>query len=406
MTNSGTIHAVVLDETPVRLWSLSASERLRRQLGALAPDVTWAMSVTDLPASGRVLLLSGRHLFDGRALAGLLERPGTVLADAGDRIAAGFVEASQAARVAAAIRGEPGEPPAGLRLLRADELGRFDEALRSARPPLLERVSVERRDFLESLLYGNAYRGITDLVTKFVFPRPARRAVAACARWRLTPNAVTSLGFLLVIGASLAFLEGHYAIGLMAGWLMTFLDTVDGKLARVTVQSSRFGHLFDHAIDLIHPPFWYVFWGMSVMPLAPVFFAGVSWDFQALVWLLVAAYVGGRLVEGVFPLLGDCSVFTWRPFDAWFRLITARRNPCLILLTLSAAAGRPEWGFLAVVWWSAFTTGVLFVRLALGIVARLRGGPLTSWLSDADAQTGPHAGSFRVFAGTRSAYGG
>jgi phosphatidylglycerophosphate synthase len=175
---------------------------------------------------------------------------------------------------------------------------------------------------------------------------------------------------------------------------------VDGKLARVTIQSSRFGHIFDHAIDLIHPPFWYLFWGMSLQGRL----AESGFDLTVLAWVLVAAYVLGRCVEGLFPLLGQCGIFTWRPFDAWFRLITARRNPCLILLTLGAVTGRPDWGFIAVVAWSAVTTGVLVLRLVAGVVGRFRNGPLQSWLSEENVAGGPHAASFRIFGGTRGAF--
>ena len=48
------------------------------------------------------------------------------------------------------------------------------------------------------------------------------------------------------------------------GWLMTFLDTVDGKLARVTVTSSRIGDVLDHGLDIIHPPLWYIAWGVGL----------------------------------------------------------------------------------------------------------------------------------------------
>ena len=50
---------------------------------------------------------------------------------------------------------------------------------------------------------------------------------------------------------------------------MTFLDTVDGKLARVTVTSSRVGHVLDHGVDLIHPPLWYIAWGLGLATFAP-----------------------------------------------------------------------------------------------------------------------------------------
>ena len=183
--------------------------------------------------------------------------------------------------------------------------------------------------------------------------------------------------------------------------MMTFLDTVDGKLARVTVQSSKFGHLYDHAIDLVHPPFWYIFWGMSLGGIEPV----LGFTQTDMYWLIVAGYIGGRIVEGVFPLLCGCNLFTWRPFDAWFRLITARRNPCLLLLTASAVAGRPDWGFIAVTFWTVLSTMVLVIRLLQGLILRLRKGPLQSWLKAANVAEGPDAAAYRVFGSTRGAHG-
>jgi phosphatidylglycerophosphate synthase len=254
---------------------------------------------------------------------------------------------------------------------------------------------------LEGRLYGNAYRGITDLVTKFLWPRPAKRVVQMAASLGLSPNLVTTIGLILVLAACYLFLEGQYIAGLAAGWLMTFLDTVDGKLARVTVQSSQFGHLYDHLIDLFHPPFWYIFWGMSLTGLEPV----LGFDQGQMYWLIVIAYVAGRIVEGIFPLLGNCSIFTWKPFDAWIRLVTARRNPCLIILSISAVIGRPGWGFIAVTFWTVLSTLMLIIRLLQGLVARIRGGPLQSWLSADDVSLGPHARAYQIFGSTRGAYG-
>jgi hypothetical protein len=111
-------------------------------------------------------------------------------------------------------------------------------------------------------------------------------------------------------------------------------------------------------------------------------------------------------VEGVFPFLGDCGIFTWRPFDAWFRLVTARRNPNLILLTLALFISRPDWGFIAVVFWTAFTTIVLVLRLLYAVMVRVSRGPLSSWLGEPDVATGPHARSFSIFGATRGAYAG
>jgi phosphatidylglycerophosphate synthase len=396
-----TTYALILNESPVTLWGLSAGERLRRQLEE-AGGVEIASSPGDIPATAQVLLLNGHFLFEIRTLSGLLQRSHSVLLDPDDSTpAAAIVGASELDSAMEFVAGRQSAAAGTLETLTPNDLTAFNETLRSAQTPLLELVSEDRKLELENRLYGNAYRGITDLVTKFLWPRPAKKAVHIAASLGLSPNMVTTTGLVLVLAACYLFLNGHYLAGLAAGWLMTFLDTVDGKLARVTVQSSKFGHLYDHAIDLFHPPFWYIFWGMSLGDLQPV----LGFDQSQMYSLIVIGYIAGRMAEGIFPLLGDCSIFTWKPIDAWFRLVTARRNPCLIILTLSALIGRPDWGFIAVTFWTVLTTMVLILRLAQGVITRIGGAPLQSWLSADDVATGPNARAYRVFGSTRGAYG-
>jgi phosphatidylglycerophosphate synthase len=395
------IHALIQGESPVKLWGLSARERLRRQLRE-AGGAELAAGPGDLPTSGAVLLLNGAFLFEVRTLSALLEKSDVQLKHPQTgSIAAVMTDVEGIEQASNCMSGSARGADGLLETVTPEDLAAFNETLKSAQAPLLEPVLRENQAELESRLYGNAYKGITDLVTKFVWPRPARKAVQIAAFMGMSPNMVTSIGLVLVIGACYLFLNGHYLAGLAAGWLMTFLDTVDGKLARVTVQSTKFGNLYDHIIDLVHPPFWYIYWGMSLTGFTPV----LGFDQQQMYWLIIIAYVLGRLVEGVFPLLGNCGIFTWRPFDAWFRLVTARRNPCLIILTACALAGQPDWGFIAVTFWSVLTTLLLLLRLVQGMVTRLRGGPLDSWLSDENVANGPNAGAFRIFGSTRGAYG-
>ncbi|MEL6693639.1 MAG: hypothetical protein AAFQ12_11500, partial [Pseudomonadota bacterium] len=87
-------------------------------------------------------------------------------------------------------------------------------------------------------------------------------------------------------------------------------------------------------IDLIHPPFWY--WAMYTGLLA----TGVShpWLFPALIVILVG-YVVGRVTEGIFMRRFGFHIHVWRPVDAFVREITARRNPNLLIFTISSAPG-------------------------------------------------------------------
>jgi len=396
-----TIHVQILGDNPVRLWGLSARERLRRQLKE-AGGFTLVESVEELAPTAQLMLLSGDFLFEVRTLSAFGEKRNALLVHPGSsKVAAAITGVGDYREAAACVTDSLGSAETSRPVITPPDLAAFNETLKSAQAPLLEPVTAERQRELENRLYGNAYKGITDLVTKFVWPRPARKAVQVAAALGMSPNSVTSIGLVLVIAACYLFLNGHYLSGLVAGWIMTFLDTVDGKLARVTVQSTQFGNLYDHIIDLVHPPFWYIYWGMSLNGLAPV----LGFDQPQMYWLIIGAYVLGRVVEGVFPLLGNCGMFTWRPFDAWFRLVTARRNPCLIILTVAALAGRPDWGFIAVTFWTVLTTGVLLLRLLQGVYSRLGNGPLQSWLGAEDVATGPHRAAFRVFGSTRGAYG-
>jgi len=388
-----TVAARIVGESPVTLWGLGATERLRRQLRSAGIELN--------STAEHVLLLRAEYLFETRTISSLLAQPGTVLRCARDGgRAAAIVDAADASAVSAALLAAEAPLPTHLREMSPAELSNFDVKLRRAEPPLLEPVTQDRKGALEDQLYGNAYKGITDLVTKWMWPRPAKRIVRWCAASGVTPNAVTAVSFLLTCAAAWLFMQGHVASGLAAGWIMTLLDTVDGKLARVTVQSSRFGHYFDHGIDLLHPPVWYICWGEA---FAELDFLGLMAEAE-IYGLILVGYIGGRVTEGLFHLLADCSVFSWRPFDAWFRLVTARRNPCLILLTLSLLAGRPEWGLFAVALWTGFTTLVLLVRLLQAGVARaLRGQRLRSWMSEPDAAS-RHAFSYRTFSSTLGAY--
>ena len=156
----------------------------------------------------------------------------------------------------------------------ADVAQGYEAGLKKRDRPFVLPVTDERRRALEELTFSGAYKGVTDLVTKWLWPAPAQWVTRWCARVGITPNQVTAASLVLVIVAGVLFARGEFALGLVAGWIMTFLDTVDGKLARVTITSTKLGNVFDHGIDLVHPPFWYLAWGMG-LALEPAAIAGI-----------------------------------------------------------------------------------------------------------------------------------
>jgi phosphatidylglycerophosphate synthase len=381
-----TVQAVILGEAPGRLWGLSSRERLTRQLrrAGASPAADRAAVPT---GRGSVVLVRADHVYDDRVIATLVNSPG-VLLRAGSQpdaaLVAAHVPAGQAAAAAEALSGGRAGDALGAALRAVTPrtlVPAYEKQLRKAAPPFVRRIVPAARRELEDQLFAGSYKGVTDLITKWVWPVPARWVTRVCAAAGVHPNLVTATGAVLVVAAGVLFAAGEYAAGLLLGWLMTFLDTVDGKLARVTITSSRFGHYLDHVTDLVHPPLWYIAWGVGLTGLEPGLRGSAL---TTTLTVIVVGYVVGRLVEGAFHLwLGAFSIFMWRRVDSCFRLVTARRNPNLILLTAGTLAGRPDLGLIAVAVWTAATSAILVVRVIMAARERATTGPLRSWLLDA-----------------------
>ncbi len=373
--------ACILGAASPRVWCDSAAGRLRRGLARLG--ITDVIGEDALAGTqGPVLLLRGDAVIDGPLLRALVKAPGAVLLSNGENAGVPLAAHAPAGLASAAAnvltRGTASALPQGLRATDAAGLdATYWEALRKREEPYALQVAPERLKAIEWRMFMGTYKGATDLVTKYLWPRPAFHATKFCARLGITPNQVTALSLVLVIAAFYWFWQGAWLPGLLAAWGMTFLDTVDGKLARITLQSSKWGNVFDHGIDLVHPPFWYWAWavGLQAGPhaLRPA-------ELLVLLAVIIAGYVLQRVIEGIAIWRLGLEIHVWRRIDTWFRLVTARRNPNLLLLTVFTAAGRPDLGLAAVAVWTAVCLLLHVLQLLQGLLAA-RGGKLTSWMA-------------------------
>jgi phosphatidylglycerophosphate synthase len=317
------------------------------------------------------LVADASAVIDDAALQWLMDNRGTILASPGGRPLAVAVNAAEAERAAEALRngGErfPLTSSAGeqfvRKLRRRVELGGYSVAEQSP-------SSIEKR------LFANVYKGVTDLVTKWAWPWPAFHVTRLISRFGVTPNIVTLIGLVLVFVAGWLFYEGQFAAALAAAWLMTFLDTVDGKLARVTATSSKFGDKLDHGTDIIHPPIWWYCLAHGIAEGSPRE-DGALW---LAFWIILGCYVVGRLVETAFKKRFGFNQYIWRPFDSRFRLIISRRNTILLIMMVGVALGAPAAAYLACAAWSIISTGTQLVRL-LQAQSQSRRQPIVSWLT-------------------------
>jgi phosphatidylglycerophosphate synthase len=355
-----------------RLWGLTPRERLARI--AAAQDVEFASGV-----GGGPLVANLDYVFDSSWLRWISERPDHVLTCDGVPVLAHVEDLDT--RLAVTYAMGHGQPltPGRLKVVVYEDMGSLEnESLRKREKPFLGRLSPETVRPLERASYFGAYKGVTDLLTKYLWPEWALVLTRWAARLGITPNQVTLFGALLCVAAAILFHQGWYWTGLAVGLVFMVLDTVDGKLARCTITSSPIGNILDHGIDLIHPPFWWWAWGIGLhaygRPLAP----------EVFLWVLAAiigGYLAQRLIEGAFIVKFGMHVHVWRRFDSRFRLITARRNPNMAILFASLVLGRPDWGLIAVAIWTIASLVVHGVQLVQALWTRARGRPVISWLA-------------------------
>jgi len=257
----------------------------------------------------------------------------------------------------------------------ADVASSYNAKLRKYDPPFIYPARAEAARAVEDRLFAASYKGVTDLITKWLWPKPAAAVVRVLANAGVKPNTVTGLSWLLTIAAGLLFWQGWFGLGLLCGWGMTFLDTVDGKLARVTMTSSKIGHILDHGLDNVHPPIWYLLWGLGLHAAG----YATSQSLYVTTLIVVVGYLVGRALEAAFILTFKIETHCWRPIDSLFRTITARRNPNLILLSVATLGGRPDLGLVMVAIWTVVSIGFHTERVVQAFVERAKGTEIFRW---------------------------
>lgn len=366
-------------DNPTKLWGLTMAERTRRI--AEANGYSFASTSTQ-PADGPRLLTNATFAFDPAWLMHFAARPGSMLTLGGIPAIAHVSNAQEANEVIEAIR--QARAPVGLALETiAYESGPTIEnkKLRKRETPFLMALHPETVPAIERASYFGAYKGVTDVLTKYLWPEWALVLTRIAAKFGITPNMVTAVGAILCVGATFAFAQGMYWLGLFMGLGFMVLDTVDGKLARCTITSSWWGNVFDHGMDIVHPPFWWWFWATGLSHW------GLAYDrktFILVMFAILGGYIVQRLIEGAFiARFKGMELHVWEKFDSQFRLITARRNPNMVILFVSLLLGRPDVGLIVVAWWTAICCIIHAIRLVQALARQQRGHRLKSWMADA-----------------------
>ena len=372
MANDTPMLFVAVGSNPARPFGMDARDRACR----LATNA--GFECADSPQLGRAALLASlAYAWDPAWLKAMRMRPQTALTLGGKPVLVHVPEDKDAAAIVDAM--VKGAAIDGYAMLPSETTELNYAELRKRDRPFVLPLDPNDPEPVERAAYDASYKGVTDVLTLYLWRKPAFYLTRWAARAGISPNFVTAVGAILCVLAFFLFWRGEYWWGVLSGFIFMVLDTVDGKLARCTGASSKWGNVFDHGIDLVHPPFWWWAWlhGLAAYgrPLTPVYATMV-------LWAIIGGYVLQRLIEGVFMRRFDgMHIHVWRPIDSTFRLITARRNPNMVILVAALLVRRPDSGLVLVAWWTIVSLIFHAVRFAQATEQTARGKPITSWLA-------------------------
>ena len=242
--------------------------------------------------------------------------------------------------------------------LHLTDVPSYIRKLRRDLPVYLFRiVDPASRDRAERFLFWSNYKGSTDFFTKYIYPPLVWRAVHPLARWRVQPNSISLFNVCITFLAVPLFAQGYWATAFTLAYTMSVLDSVDGKLARLTFSASKLGNILDHGLDIVHPPLWYFAWAWALGAgdiAAPVM--------QLAVWMAVF-YALDRIAAALFSARVGRSIHGCTPFDERMRTWISRRNINVPFFMVGLLLGFPVAAFGVIVVWQVVSLGLHALRL-------------------------------------------
>jgi phosphatidylglycerophosphate synthase len=227
---------------------------------------------------------------------------------------------------------------------------------RHVRPFCFRAPRAQDRRMAERIILDSAQNGTLDFPA-YVHAPIETAIVSRLCRTRITPNQITIAGFVIGCGATTAFVLGRVGLGLVAALIFGVVDGLDGKLSRVKVETTKRGEWEHHVDTFVENSWWaaiaFHLWQAGQLPSAFYFLA-----------LLIGSHVldgfgKRRAHRATGRRLDDVA-----PFDRAFRLIAARRNVYIWILTFGFLLNALPQTYVFICGWAALTAVVHLLRSA------------------------------------------
>jgi phosphatidylglycerophosphate synthase len=229
---------------------------------------------------------------------------------------------------------------------------------RNVRPVFFPAPSLDCRPLAERLLRDATQSGVLDFPA-LVHAPIEKWILSHLCRTSITPNQITLGTGILGLSVTLLYAFGHLWVGALLALLVGILDGVDGKLARLKVQTTRIGkgeHLLDYFVEMS----WWA-------ALAYHFHATGQVRYAYVILLVFFAFNSlERMARGFVRRRVGRSLDDFSPFDRLVRYVAGRRNIYTWLFTFSLVIGTPANGFIWLCFWG-MASAVIHILRALQI---------------------------------------
>ena len=216
--------------------------------------------------------------------------------------------------------------------------------------PSISNQKLARRVFLDS-----TQKGTLDLPALFHGPIETFLVSHLC-QTSITPNQLTLFTNIVAWITTFLFATGHLVSGIMLALAVGVLDGLDGKQARVKVETTKGGKL-EHWFDALFEWSWWI---------ALAYYFRTSGElpdaFNYLALLIVAEAIDGILKGRVYFTTGKL-IDELGPFERIVRLVGGRRNVYVWILAIGLLLGAPAKAFIVMAWLQTATAAVHFPRV-------------------------------------------
>jgi phosphatidylglycerophosphate synthase len=225
----------------------------------------------------------------------------------------------------------------------------------------------QNRELAKRVLFDSIQKGTLDIPALFHAPIETFLVSRLC-KTGITPNQLTLLCNIAAWIVTFLLATGHLGWGLGLALVVGLLDGLDGKQARIKIETTKSGKI-EHWLDALFEMSWWIAiaWHFRISDQLPS-------AFGYLLLLLAAEGVDGLAKGSVYFTTGQV-IDELGPFERFVRLVGGRRNVYVWILTIGFLLGAPTRAFIFMAWLQVATA---IAHLPSAIANFIRNGHLFS----------------------------